>query len=86
VVKVQPPISQAQAEALSQNGREVVVCSPDLAANRPLGQAIEQNANGRWKRCPPHLNAGPHALPHVQPDPRPPGGHTFYETLNRKAF
>ena len=25
------------------------------------------------------------ALPHYQPDPRPPSGHTFYETSNRRA-
>jgi hypothetical protein len=86
VVRVQPPITQAQAEALRQNGGEVVVCGPNLAANRALAQAIEHNANGHYKRCPPHQNAGPHALPHYQPDPRPPTGHTFYETPNRHAF
>jgi hypothetical protein len=58
-----------------------------LAANRTVAQAIERNANGTAKRCPPHRNAGPFALPHFQPDPRPPDndGHTFYETPNRKA-
>jgi hypothetical protein len=86
VVRVQPPILQPQAEALRRQGREVVVCGPNLAANRALAQAIEHDANGSYKRCPPHPNAGPHALPHYQPDPRPPAGHTFYETLNRHAF
>ncbi len=86
VVLVQPAMTQAQAEAIRQNGGEVVVCGPNLSGNRALAQLIEQNANGHWKRCPPHVNAGPHALPHYQPDPRPPAGHTFYETPHRKAF
>jgi hypothetical protein len=77
VVRVQPPITQAQAEALRRNGGEVVVCGPDPGANRALARDLEQNANGSYKRCPPHANAGPHALPHYQPDPRPPQGHTF---------
>jgi len=79
-------LTQAQAEAERQIGNDVVVCGVDLAANRRLAGEIERNANGNAKRCPPHVNAGPHALPHYQPDPRPPDGHTFYETPNRKAF
>lgn len=86
VMKVQPPITQAQAEALRRNGDEVVVCGPNMAANRARARDIEHNANGSYKRCPPHPSAGPHALPHYQPDPRPPNGHTFYETPNRHAF
>jgi hypothetical protein len=79
-------ITQAEAEARRQAGLEVVVCGPDLSANRRLAGTIEINANGSAKRCPPHANAGAHALRHYQPDPRPPEGHTFYETPNRKAF
>jgi len=79
------PISQAQAEARRRAGQDAVVCGPNLTANRSLAGAIERNANGTAKRCPPHVNAGPLALPHYQPDPRPPAGHTFYETPNRKA-
>lgn len=79
-------ITQSQAEARRQSGLDVVVCGPDLAANRRLAGLIELNANGSAKRCPPHPSAGVHALPHYQPDPRPPDGHTFYETPNRKAF
>jgi hypothetical protein len=79
-------IDQPQAEAERRAGRDVVVCGPSLVANRTLAKAIEQSANGSWKLCPPHLNAGPYALPHAQPDPRPPAGHTFHETPNRKAF
>jgi hypothetical protein len=78
-------LTQAQAEARRQAGLDVVVCGPNLAANRSLAGVIERNANGSAKRCPPHASAGPYALPHYQPDPRPPAGHTFYETPNRKA-
>src|SRR5438067_10949714 len=72
------PMTQAQAEAIRRAGQDVVVCGPNLSANRRLAGAIERNANGNAKRCPPHLNAGPLALPHYQPDPRPPAAHTFY--------
>jgi len=78
-------LTQAQAEARRKAGLDVVVCGPSITANSALAQAIEANANGQWKRCPPHANAGPRALPHYQPDPRGPDGHTFYETPNRKA-
>lgn len=79
-------ITQAQAEARRKAGLDVVVCGPDLGANRSLAGVIERNANGTAKRCPPHYDsAGSRALPHYQPDPRPPDGHTFYETPNRKA-
>jgi len=79
------PVTQAQAESVRKGGRDVVVCGPNLAANRSLARTIELNANGSAKLCPPHQNAGPNALPHYQPDTRPPAGHTFYETPNRKA-
>jgi hypothetical protein len=79
-------ITKAQAEARRSAGLDVVVCGPDLSSNRQLAQQIELNANGPYKRCPPHANAGAHALPHCQPDPRGPHGHTFYETPHRKAF
>jgi hypothetical protein len=79
-------LTQAGAEARRKSGQEVVVCGPDLSANRRLAFEIEKNANGKAKRCPPHGSAGIHALPHYQPDPRPPAGHTFYETPNRKAL
>jgi hypothetical protein len=79
------PITRAQAETRRRAGQDVVVCGPDIGANRSLAGAIERAANGTAKRCPPHASSGPDALPHYQPDPRPPGGHTFYETPNRKA-
>jgi hypothetical protein len=79
-------ITRAEAEVLRAQGNDVVVCGSDHAANRALARDIEHSANGRYKRCGPHPNAGPSALPHYQPDPRPPEGHTFYETPNRRAL
>jgi hypothetical protein len=79
-------ITRAQAETLRKHGGDVVVCGAEHAANMALARDIEQSANGNWKRCGPHRNAGPNALPHYQPDPRPPAGHTFYETAHRHAL
>ena len=78
-------IDQSLAETRRASGLDVVVCGPDLALNRALARQIEVNANGTAKRCPPHASAGKKALPHYQPDPRGPAGHTFYETPNRHA-
>ncbi len=78
-------ITEPQAIAERKAGRDVVVCGDDLTANRDLAKRIEQKANGSYRRCPPHASAGPNALPHYQPNPRGPQGHTFYETPNRKA-
>lgn len=78
-------ITQAEAEARRKAGEDVVVYGPNIDANRRLAQTIETNANGTVKRCTPHRSAGPRSLPHFQPDPRPPEGHTFYETPHRKA-
>jgi hypothetical protein len=84
VIRVQPPTSQAQAIAIRQNDGNVVVCGPNKTANSLMARDIEQAANGHWKRCNPHINAGPNALPHYQPDPRGQTiGHTFYETAAR---
>jgi hypothetical protein len=77
-------IDFAAAVARRQAGENVVVRGQDIDANRRLAQAIE-SAVGPCKRSDPHRLAGPHALPHFQPDPRPPVGHTFYETPRRKA-
>jgi hypothetical protein len=78
-------ITRVEAEDRRKAGQDVVVCGPDLASNRKLAEAIERAANGAARRCPPHASSGPNALPHYQPDPRGPAGHTFYETPNRKA-
>ncbi len=80
------PLTQARAVARRKIGQDVVICGANLSANRMLAGSIERNANGSAKRCPPHASAGANALPHYQPDPRPPAGHTFYETPNRKAL
>jgi hypothetical protein len=78
---VPPPIDQARAKTIRQCDGNVVVCGPDKTANSLTARDIEHAANGQWKRCKPHINAGPNALPHFQPDPRGQAiGHTFYET------
>jgi hypothetical protein len=73
-----------EAVARRRAGEDVVVRGSDVDANRALAQAIEA-AVGPWQRGDPHKRAGPLVLPHFQPDPRPPAGHTFYETDKRKA-
>jgi hypothetical protein len=65
-------------------GGNVVVRGEDVDANRRLACSIE-SAVGSCRRGDPHRSAGPHALPHYQPQSRPPDGHTFYETPRRKA-
>lgn len=78
-------LSEAVAGKERQSGRDVVVCGQDTITNRDLAPKIEQTANGDCKACPPHVAMGPGALPHFQPDPRPPEGHCFYETNTRKS-
>jgi len=77
-------IDLASAVARRQAGSDVVVRGADLRANRALARSIE-GAVGPCVRSDPHDKAGPAALPHFQPSQRPPEGHTFYETENRKA-
>ncbi len=84
-VKKGVPITQTQAEERRRNGLDVVVCGSNRGANRRLAGLIERNAVKKAKCCPPHLSAGGRSLPHWQPDPRPPDGHSFYETDNLKA-
>jgi hypothetical protein len=79
-------LTEEQAIAQRQAGDDVVVCGADQKANRRLAGYIERTANGSAKACFPHASAGANALPHFQPDPRPPDGHTFYETRRRKAL
>ncbi len=85
VHRVGEPISEADAVAERHAGRDVVICGNDLSANRNLAKSIELQASGEYEVHQPHHNAGPHALPHCQPKSRPPEGHTFYETPNRKS-
>lgn len=78
-------LSQRAAEERRRNGLNVVVCGDDVAANIGLAAQIEHNANGRVMRSAAHVYLGRLALPHYQPDPRPPLGHTFYETPTKKS-
>lgn len=77
-------ISEVEAVEERRQGRDVVVCGDTLKANRAVAQAIEAQV-GPYAAGPPHTRLGPYALPHFQPEPRGPAGHTFYETDTRKA-
>ena len=79
-------ITSTEAHVLRQRGKNVVVCGPDATANRQRAESLEKHVSKRIKHCGPHPNAGPNVLWHFQPDPRPPEGHTFYETSTRKAL
>src|ERR1051326_231823 len=57
-------------------GLDIVVCGDDLAANRRLARQIESAVANPVQQA-PHKKAGPAALPHFQPDTRPPEGHSF---------
>jgi hypothetical protein len=77
-------ISFAKAVVEYGASRDVLVCGdhPDTFAMGKMiasavGPYIRQNAHTR--------TAGLYALPHFQPSQRPPDGHVFYETANRKA-
>lgn len=76
----------AEADAVLERtaGRDIVVCEGDRKTNRRLAKWIESQV-GPYKDEAPHDDLGPYALPHFQPEPRPPEGHSFYETENRKA-
>lgn len=81
------PIAHTEAVDLRKQGSDIVECGPVLTQNYALARDIEEAAvgAGNWIRHKPHANAGPNALPHCQPNPRPPAGHSFYETPNRHA-
>jgi hypothetical protein len=74
-------ITREHAIARRIAGGDVVVCGDEIKANARLAREIE-TAVGPCRQEPPHKESGPHALPHFQPNPRPPDGHTFYETEN----
>lgn len=78
-------ISSKEAIELRKKGFDVVVCGPDPKANRAKAQTIEMSANNRIIHHGAHANSGQAALNHYQPDPRPPEGHTFYESYSRSA-
>lgn len=78
-------ITEAEAVVEYGAGRDVVVCGGTSLENHRLARRIA-NAVGPNKRQVPHTKqAGPYALPHFQPQARPPDGHAFYETDHRKA-
>ena len=78
-------IDLATAVARRQAGENVVVCGPDLKANRALAQQIEAGV-GPYVRGVPHTRtAGPLALPHFQQADEDHPGHTFYETDQRHS-
>jgi hypothetical protein len=78
-------ITLAEAIDLRRNGEDVVVCGDDRGANRRLAGHIERTANGNAIAHPPHhASAGIRALPHWQPNPRPPEGHTYMKPTIEK--
>jgi hypothetical protein len=80
-----PEIDLATAIARRQAGENVVVCGPDLDANREMAQQIEAGV-GPYARGTPHIRtAGPLALPHFQQTDKTRLGHTFYETTQRRS-
>ncbi|MCE9554402.1 MAG: hypothetical protein K8T91_13625 [Planctomycetes bacterium] len=86
VVRHTDEITETQAIGLRKAGKDVVVCGDDIVVNRTVAERIETAAHGSCLAERPHKNAGPHALPHFQPETRPPMGHTFFETgKNKKA-
>ena len=85
------PCDRADAEAWRAAGRDLVVRGDDEPANIDLARGIENAVldalgnpfGARYHNA--HPSAGPRALPHYQPMSRPPAGHTFFETADRKA-
>ena len=77
-------ITEAEAVIERQAGRDVVICEGGFKANRGMARRIESQA-GPYKEEPEHKYLGPYALPHFQPNPRPPEGHSFFETAKVKA-
>ena len=85
VERIGPVLSVDNAVNLRQSGIDVVACGPKTYDNREVAKNIEKRANGRYTQHKPHRKKGNLALPHYQPEVRPPEGHTFYETDTLKA-
>lgn len=66
-------------------GEDVLVCGENLADNRRLAREIEEEIGPSLRHDPHTRHAGNEALPHFQQRLPPPGGHTFYETPNRRS-
>src|SRR5436309_11140467 len=77
-------ITETEAVAEYAAGNDIVVCGGTTSENRGIARGIAAAA-GPYKLEKPHTRSGYYALPHFQPDPRPPDGHVFYETEKRKA-
>lgn len=78
-------LSEEEAANRRRAGKDIVVCGPDLRANRTLAREVEASIGKPTKPQPPERNAGPMALPHFHQASREPAGHAFYETPHRKA-
>ena len=77
-------ITEREAVLERLAGHDIVVCGGGFKANRALAHKIESQV-GLCKEEPAHTDIRPYALPHFQPDPRPPEGHAFFETSKVKA-
>jgi hypothetical protein len=80
-------LSEKDAINRRKSGLDIVVCGSDDRANRNMAADIERAATGvgKYIRHGAHPSAGTNSLPHYQPRPRPPLGHSFYETKGQKA-
>jgi hypothetical protein len=78
------PISDDEAVALLQAGRDIVVCGPARRANRNKARELMTRAFGGNEAEEPH--EGRMALPHFHPPGHTPEGiHAFYEAPPRHA-
>ena len=78
-------IDEVAAVARRSLGLDIVVRGDDTAVNRRLARKMEAQVGTPSLPQPPHMRAGPRALPHFHQQSRNPGGHGFYETDKRKA-
>jgi hypothetical protein len=79
-------MDEPAAVARRRNGQDIVVRGNDTVTNRRLARQIESGVGPPSRPQFPHTQAaGPLALPHFHQQSRSPGGHSFYETEERKA-
>jgi hypothetical protein len=78
-------IDEVAAVSRRRSGLDIVICGDDTKVNRRLARSIEAQVGTPSLPQPPHMRAGPRALPHFHQQSRNPGGHGFYETDKRKA-
>ncbi len=78
-------VSEREAVAVYGAGGDVEVCDGAADENRRVAQRIANAVGPNQRQVPHQKQAGPYALPHFQPNPRPPEGHVFYETEHKKA-